>query len=131
MQPKITKTSSFRFEVSYPGHPVLKLDFELLHKAAQGLHPCDHYVFKHWQARPRDLRRFGLFSFFNGDSTYTCHAEAKSSSAIHYDLQIKETERIPSAVLYYPFAVQLDGKVIASLRRSSTADWTKTLKVGA
>ena len=111
MQPQITKTSTFEFEITYPEHPVLKLDFEPLHNAAQGIHPCQKYVFKHWQARPRNLRQFGLFTFSHNDGSYTCHCEPKSSSAIHYDLQIPETDKIPSAVLFYPNATELSGKV--------------------
>lgn len=111
IRPKITKLNEYRFEVAYPGHEVLKLDFEPLHIAGQRLHPCQGYVMKHWQARPRGLRRFGLFAWRNGQGWYSCHDTPEASSAVHYDLQIEESNRVPSAALFYPNASVLDNKI--------------------
>lgn len=111
IRPKITKLTEFRFEVAYPDHEPLRLDFEPLHLAAMKLHPCQSYVLKHWQARPRGLRRFGLFAWREGEGWYSCHDTPEASTAIHYDLQIGESNRIPSAALFYPNASVLDNKI--------------------
>lgn len=111
INPQISKVSAYRFEVAYPGHDPLKLDFEPLHTAAQRLHPCPQYVLKHWQARPRGERRFGLFYWREGEGWYSCHATPEASTCWHYDLQIAESNRIPTAALYYPGAAVLDNKI--------------------
>lgn len=119
MNPEITKLSEYRFEVTYPGHEPLKLDFEPLHRAAMELHHCQRYVLKHWQARPRGERRFGLFVWDNGSGFYSCHATAEPSSCWHYDLQIEESDKIPSAALYYPAAVAHGHRVQSQPGRSA------------
>ena len=111
IRPKITKLSPYRFEVSYEGHEPLRLDFEPMHHAAQQLHPCRQYVLKHWQAHPRGERRFGLFYWRDGEGWYSSHATPEANSCWHYDLQVAESEKLPSAALFYPGACVLDNKI--------------------
>lgn len=129
MTPEITKLSEFKFWVAYPEHEPLKLDFEPLHRAAIELHHCQRYVLKHWQAKPRGLRRFGLFAWNDGEGFYSCHETAEASSCWHYDLQIEESDKIPSAALYYPSAVANGHRVQSQPGR--TAIWTRPPLVAA
>lgn len=108
---KITKLSPYRFEISYPGHEPLHLDFQPLHFGAQKVYPCNQYVLKHWQAKPRGERRFGLYYWRDGDGWYSCHASPEVNSCLHYDLQLPEIPTLPSAALFYPGAVVLDNKI--------------------
>lgn len=129
MTPEITKLSEFRLEVTYPGHEALALDFEPLHLAAMALHPCDRYVLKHWQARPRGERRFGLFAWDDGQGFYSCHATPEATACWHYDLQVEETGKVPSAALFYPSAVAQGNKIRSKPGRA--AIWNRPLMIAA
>lgn len=122
LKPEILKLSSYRFRVSYPGFEdqALELNFQPLVERALQVHRCERLVLKHWQARPRGERRFGVYEWFKGDGHYACHAHPVRSTGIHYDLQVAEGP-IPSAALFYPEARLLDGVIWTALAARNTS----------
>lgn len=114
MEPRISKQGTYKFSVQYGDNEPLMLNFEPLARAALALHPCKTFVLKHWQARPRGERRFGLFvQHKDGSTSYTAHKEANPSNCLHFDLQIEEGPFVPSAALYYPSALASGGSPYA------------------
>lgn len=109
MDPTIEKLSPYRFSVTYPGHEALLLDFAPLVKAALELCQCQTFVLQHWQAKPRDLRQFGVFcQHKDGSTSYRARRSAPPSFAPHYPLQVTEGAFVPSAAIFYPGAL-IDG----------------------
>jgi hypothetical protein len=105
----IEQLSPYRFAVTYLGHAALLLDFQPLSKAAIELCPCQNFVLQHWQAKPRDLRQFGVFTRHrDGSSSYKVRRSAPPSRAEHYPLQVAEGAFVPSAAIFYPDAL-VDG----------------------
>lgn len=113
MDPIIEKLSKYRFSVIYEGFDPLILDFAPLATAAQELCQCRSFILQHWQARPRDLRQFGVFcQHADGSTSYRARRAAPLSRAAHYPLQVPEGAFVPSAAIYYPGAlVDGDGEI--------------------
>ena len=104
--PTIRQLSPYRFSVVYEGHDPLLLDFAPLAAAALGCCPCEDFVLQHWQARPRGLRQFGVFTKYrDGSTSYQVRRSAPASRAAHYPLQVEEGAFVPSAALFYPGAL--------------------------
>ncbi len=110
MEPTIRRLGTYSFSVQYGSADPLVLNFQPLAAAAQALHPCRTFVLKHWQARPRGERRFGVFTMNkDGSTSYTAHKECQPSKSLHYDLQVAEGAFVPSAALYYPGCIAFNG----------------------
>lgn len=91
----------------------LKLNFDLI---IEHFNLSGHFCLLHWQARPKFLRRWGLYSS-DVDSYYSCDYDKllfPDLCQIHL-LQLNEREftKVPTAVIHFPHALAIpDGDMV-------------------
>lgn len=97
---KITPLGDRRFDIEWPGHPVLQVSFNPL----IAFHRLEgDFVLLHWQAAPRALRRWGIFDErTEGYYSFAAHQVTIQTLGQLIEIDERRLRTKPTAVLLFP-----------------------------
>lgn len=102
-QLNIRKYDRFKFSLSYQSIPdfILRLNFEPI---VDEFNLTGDFTLLHWQAKPKQLRRWGAFCQLKGTTQYHAFDHFIANGLEHRGFQLDETDTlfVPTAVVYYP-----------------------------
>lgn len=100
---QIRKYDRFKFSLTYLSIPdfILRLNFEPI---IEEFNLEGDFTLLHWQAKPKQLRRWGAFCQSQGVTQYHAFDRFTSQGNQHKGFQLDESETlfVPTAVICYP-----------------------------
>jgi len=84
----------------------IRLDFAPLIDQVQRQGQMSHFCLVHWQARPKYLRRWGVFGFLPSTNIYlvcnTIQIQVRQQTAYTIQLDESQIRTVPTSVIVYP-----------------------------